>query len=201
MSWNAESAGTREEILLATIACIERDGLDGLTVRAIAREASVNVAAINYHFGTKEKLIAEVLRFTLRNAFSLDQLDERLASGTDLRAAVEEFVVEYLHDGVRHPQIAQAHMHDPFVRGAYPQALLRGFGAFLEGFLERAEPIIAGNTREERKRSVVQLWSAVLLVVMLPGFFRGFGVRFDDAVERESYVRDLMARFLVAGNG
>jgi AcrR family transcriptional regulator len=192
-------AEPRDKIVLAAIACIERDGLDALTVRAIAKEAGVNVAAINYYFGTKENLVAEVLRQTLRTGFSLDQLDERLAEGMELRAAVEEFVVEYLNDAVRYPRIAQAHLHDPFVKGEYPKALLRGFGSFLDGFLERAEPILAGKTREERKHSVVQLWSAVLLVVMLPGFFRGFGMRFGGAAERESYVRDLLSRFLVPG--
>ncbi|MGH7554698.1 MAG: TonB-dependent receptor [Longimicrobiales bacterium] len=75
--------------------------------------------------------MTEVLRQTLRTGFSLDQLDERLADGMELRMAVEEFVVEYVNDAVRYPRIAQAHLHDPFVKGEYPKALLRGFGGAL----------------------------------------------------------------------
>jgi len=35
-------------------------GLDGVSIRDITRKASVNLAAINYHFGSKEDLIAAV---------------------------------------------------------------------------------------------------------------------------------------------
>ncbi len=41
-------------------------GLEGTTVRAIADKAGVNIAAINYHFGSKENLYREVLMFVAK---------------------------------------------------------------------------------------------------------------------------------------
>ncbi len=38
-----------------------RDGFSNLTTRAIAQEAGVNQALINYHFGTKDKLLLEMM--------------------------------------------------------------------------------------------------------------------------------------------
>ncbi len=41
--------------------CIARDGLAATTSRQITREAGVNLAAITYHFGSKDRLVAEAL--------------------------------------------------------------------------------------------------------------------------------------------
>jgi DNA-binding transcriptional regulator YbjK len=40
-----EGLAIKDRIVLATVACIERDGIKSVTVRAIAKEAGVNVAA------------------------------------------------------------------------------------------------------------------------------------------------------------
>lgn len=52
---------TREQILDVTLDYIRAAGLASLTIRRIAERAGVNVAAVNYHFGSKEALINEVL--------------------------------------------------------------------------------------------------------------------------------------------
>jgi AcrR family transcriptional regulator len=54
------TGSTREGILDAALAILGRDGFQALTTRAIAEEAGVNQALINYHFGTKDKLILEL---------------------------------------------------------------------------------------------------------------------------------------------
>lgn len=64
---------TREQILAVTLAFIQQEGLSALTIRAIAERAGVNVAAVNYHFGSKEALVQEVmltLTVGLRLAFA-----------------------------------------------------------------------------------------------------------------------------------
>lgn len=47
-------AATRERILSRAGALFARQGLDGLGIRQLAREAKVNIAAVNYHFGSKQ---------------------------------------------------------------------------------------------------------------------------------------------------
>jgi AcrR family transcriptional regulator len=51
---------TRERILDAALTILGRDGFHGLTTRAIADEVGINQALINYHFGTKDKLLLEI---------------------------------------------------------------------------------------------------------------------------------------------
>jgi AcrR family transcriptional regulator len=57
---------TRQRLLVATRACIGAKGLAATTSRDIAGEAGVNLAAITYHFGSKDELVAAALLDALR---------------------------------------------------------------------------------------------------------------------------------------
>ena len=59
----ASHAETRRQLLEAAGEIFAGAGFRDATVREICRRAGANVAAINYHFGDKEKLYAEVLRY------------------------------------------------------------------------------------------------------------------------------------------
>lgn len=52
----------RLRLLLAAESLFARKGFDGATVRDICDRAGMNVAAINYHFGDKERLYIETVR-------------------------------------------------------------------------------------------------------------------------------------------
>ena len=51
---------TRAALLDAAERLFSRNGVEGTSVRGITKEAGANLAAINYHFGTKERLAVEV---------------------------------------------------------------------------------------------------------------------------------------------
>lgn len=48
------------------MACLRRSGLAATTSRDIAAEAGVNLAAITYHFGAKDELVAQALLDAIR---------------------------------------------------------------------------------------------------------------------------------------
>lgn len=56
------AADTRSRILDAAEMLFMDHGFDGTSMRMITGSADVNLAAVNYHFGTKERLIQEVFR-------------------------------------------------------------------------------------------------------------------------------------------
>jgi len=58
---DGSSVDTREKILEATFRRLASEGYAALSVREIAKDAGVNHALINYHFGSKDQLVIEVL--------------------------------------------------------------------------------------------------------------------------------------------
>ena len=72
---------TREQIIAVTLQAIQQEGLAALTIRQIADRAGVNVAAVNYHFGSKDALVGEVLGELLGADLHGD--DPRQSAGTE----------------------------------------------------------------------------------------------------------------------
>ena len=61
-----ESRSTKERILDAAEALFARRGFAATSMRLITRTADVNLAAVNYHFGSKANLVESVFRRGLR---------------------------------------------------------------------------------------------------------------------------------------
>ncbi|AFQ25739.1 TetR/AcrR family transcriptional regulator [Bacillus thuringiensis] len=60
-----ENVSTKEKILNTTLELIKKEGFERVTIRKIAALSDVNIALVNYHFGSKEKLISETIRVLL----------------------------------------------------------------------------------------------------------------------------------------
>jgi len=69
---------TRERILGAAVAQFGAHGFRGASLRAIVKVADVNLAAANYHFGTKAKLYFEVITgyFERTREIRLSRMDD-----------------------------------------------------------------------------------------------------------------------------
>jgi len=76
---------TRIRILDAAEVLFMENGLDATTLRQITGAADVNLAAVNYHFGSKEELVREVFRrrLTWLNQQRLQELDRLEAAAGD----------------------------------------------------------------------------------------------------------------------
>ena len=53
----------RREILLATLSLIERDGVEGVTHRAVGEASGVPLGSVTYYFPTKDALLREALEW------------------------------------------------------------------------------------------------------------------------------------------
>jgi TetR/AcrR family transcriptional repressor of bet genes len=63
VSRKASRAFRREQLIEATIATIARKGLSQMTLTDVAMAAGVSHGLVNFHFQSKERLLAETLRF------------------------------------------------------------------------------------------------------------------------------------------
>ncbi|MES2697942.1 MAG: TetR family transcriptional regulator, partial [Verrucomicrobiota bacterium] len=71
------TSDTRDRILDAAERLFGAHGFDGTSLRQITKSAEVNLAAVNYHFGSKEDLYAQVFvrRIVPINARRMAMLD------------------------------------------------------------------------------------------------------------------------------
>ncbi|RJO73466.1 TetR family transcriptional regulator [Nocardia panacis] len=73
--------GNREDLLAGARKVIVERGLAKATARDIAAAAGVSLAAIGYHFGSKEALLTEALAMSLGNAIG-DGMDALILEST-----------------------------------------------------------------------------------------------------------------------
>ncbi len=107
------SPDTKDRIIAAAEALFMEQGYAATSLRAITAKAKVNLAAVNYHFGSKEALIREVFdrRLGPLNQARLDYLS-RLEFEAGGRALTPEKVLEAMIAPV--VQLSR----DPLKRGA-----------------------------------------------------------------------------------
>lgn len=60
-----ENVSTKKKILNTTLELIKKEGFEKVTIRKIETLLDINIALVNYHFGSKEKLISEAIRVLL----------------------------------------------------------------------------------------------------------------------------------------
>ncbi|MDG3583728.1 TetR/AcrR family transcriptional regulator [Galbibacter pacificus] len=63
---------------------------DGTSIRAIAKEAGINIAMISYYFGSKEKLLEQLLNYKTAN-FTIE-LESALSSSDDYLKKVDNII-------------------------------------------------------------------------------------------------------------
>ena len=75
---NSEQVDTKQRILDAAEYLFAKDGYRGTSLRAITGQAKVNLAAVNYHFGSKQTLVEEVIKRRLLplNAIRRQRIEE-----------------------------------------------------------------------------------------------------------------------------
>lgn len=93
-----KQADTKNRILDAAETLFSECGFGDVSLRQITTEAGVNIAAVNYHFGSKDKLVIEVMDrvVTPINRQRLALLEEAEAKYGDVPVPVEE-ILEAMH--------------------------------------------------------------------------------------------------------
>lgn len=113
----------RERIAAAAIEVVARDGIDGLTHRAVARQAGVPLGSTSYHFADKDELLLSAVELAERtNRALLTEIFERLDPDRDLAAAmaglVEELTVRQREQLVLDYELFLAARRRPALRSA-----------------------------------------------------------------------------------
>lgn len=118
MKESSVALSTKGRIIKTTLDIISEEGFQNVTVRKIATRAGVNIAAVNYHFGSKDLVIDKALQYVtsqMKGVFALlrepgqppqDRLDRFLRSYTDTLYKYPD-IVKYMIDQKIHNCDAQ----------------------------------------------------------------------------------------------
>ena len=165
-----QKTSTRQMILEAALNCIEEDGLEKLTIRRIARRAGTNVAAINYHFRSKDHLVSEVFSMTITHM--LEDVFAAMEDPVPRFDAVLTDVLFYLLDGsLRFPGITKAHLQRAMQDSGRTTISGQSIQQVFNGLAKRAAVAYPSKTRAALRLKLAQVLGGVLFTILNPDFF------------------------------
>lgn len=145
------AAETRERILDTAERLFADSGFVSTSLRDITNEAGVNLAAVNYHFGSKEALLAAVLERRIRpvNDRRLALLDELESRAADGGPTLEQIVTAFISPPFQMAMVAGARSGQflKLLSHLHSQANPEGYRLFVRQFREVRERFTASLQR------------------------------------------------------
>jgi AcrR family transcriptional regulator len=183
-----EFKSIEEKIMDRALYLVGKNHSLNISVRAIAKEAEVNISAINYYFRTKEELMRQVRELYITNTLSISSIlmDMTLESENKLITAINE-VMEYI---LRYPGItvllkdAREREDDISVRILeVSNEMTEKLNTLLDEFLTDTDNLSAKH---------IIFWSAVNYPVEGSGFANYNSDYLKERSNRLTYIRQLL---------
>jgi AcrR family transcriptional regulator len=195
---------TKDRILGAAEELFAQHGFAGTSLRQVTSRADVNIAAVNYHFGSKENLVNEVFRRRM------DEMSRQRLAALELAQAEHPGELEPVLAAFVEPALAMA--QDRHGGGAFIRVIARAYaekndslrkflsdqyGHVLREFAKAIAACVPGLSKEEL------YWRLDFLAGALTYAMADFGlikrpVGVGEAAHRERAARELI-RFAAAG--
>lgn len=116
-----QSSDTKIKIIEVARVMFATNGFDGTSVREIARAAEVNVASVNYHFSSKEKLFHEILlKGHTDCSADIQAMAEKGLKLEDLLVEIFRYFQTKSHDLLSHFKMMMSADKNIFPEGAEP---------------------------------------------------------------------------------
>jgi len=186
---------TREKILTETKRLIREAGIGNITTRRIASEAGVNIASINYHFGSKDALLFQAMGDVtekLREALTVMENDEM-----EKLERVKVYLKQLARIIVENPEIP-ASLLKTFASDKKLPDRLKGF---IEGFYKRFKTFLVEEIGVENPRRATMIIEQIISAIWFPVFsYRNIAgileIDFMDEAVREEYIDALVENML-----
>ncbi len=183
------------KILEAAIDCINDDGVQGVTVRRIAERAGVNVAAINYYYRSKDRLVDAAMEQTMHNAFD-DWMEIIRDRKRPIRTRYRDILYEMVWGIASYPGITRAHLYGPIVEGAADTLATGWFSRFFELVSEETTASLPRVEPRVIQAALMELFATALLVPLVrPMFGKVQPFDFTDEQGRGMFVEHLLDTF------
>lgn len=159
-----------QNILNATITCIEKYGIENTTTRKIASEAGTNIASINYYYRSKDDLIAKAMDTTLQHMVD-DLLEILNQSGKPFEEVLRESILWFLDGSQKFPRLIVSHMYAPLIERQANSPVVVAFSKVKDLMMSKASNAYPQANDKDIRLALVDSLSLMLFSVILPGFF------------------------------
>ena len=129
----ARSEDTRERILAAALEESAQVGFHKASMANIAARAEVAVGILNYHFGSRQEMLRELMSTQIQHFWSMLSLPQAGLEFFEYEAAILKVYLEFLHANPNYVQLAEE------IRRYEPELYEQGSGIQLEYIIRRLE--------------------------------------------------------------
>jgi AcrR family transcriptional regulator len=162
---------TQEAILLATIDCINENGLEHLTTRMIAEKAGANIASINYYFRTKDILVNQALEITIKHM--LEDVNETIQNSELGFRQVLKDVIFYMISGASvNMGITSAHLYRLVIDKDYNSISAKSFLTAFNNLLNLATEKFPDQDNDKLHKVLASIFSSIMFMMLTPFFFQ-----------------------------
>jgi AcrR family transcriptional regulator len=193
--WDCKQS-TRERILEATLNIIGSEGFQKVTIKKIASLAEVNIAAVNYHFGSKDNVIDEVMKVFSKSIIKCFEILENNQMAPEER--LKNFLQDYSDTTLEYPDIFRNIVNHGIgncnVQSEYIQFLKdTGYGKI-------ADTLKAAGVKENQEildMKVFQALSALEFPILLGNYTQEIsGIDYNQKFIRTRYIQLILKSLL-----
>lgn len=187
---------TKDKILEATLEIISNEGFQNVTVRKIAVRAGVNVAAINYHFGSKDNVINEALEYLMVQARDIFKClkNHRETPEQRLKNLIEKLARNFSKYPDQIKYLIYQSIHEQANPNKFQEYLKTEGIDLIKTTIQQIRPAEDDAALQMR---ILQLFSCLAFPVLLgTRTAEVFGVELDEPKKRSAYIELLIKSVL-----
>lgn len=158
---------TKEIILQTALEMIKQEGFEKITVRSIAQRSNTNVSLVNYYFGSKDKLISEVIQILLSGFQESFEVLDDFTLPPEQR--LKRFLLHYVQGIEQYPEL----LSRVITMGANLFASQQEYGKFMRmiGF-DKIKSLLKELTNEQDQDILMMMVMQVFGAVFMPALMR-----------------------------
>jgi TetR/AcrR family transcriptional regulator, regulator of cefoperazone and chloramphenicol sensitivity len=187
-------ATSRQKILETTVKLLFTEKPEEITVRRIAADSGVNVAAINYHFRSKDELLNQTIEGATETAFRKG-MSVLAGGGKEPVKRLREFLFGYSLGLMNFPALTRSAFQSLFLN----DSLECTYGRYMKEMLEAIAKVIgeSGGISDpgSLSKKALEILSGVIFPFLVSGTLKEAGsIDYGNKEEREKYINGLLDR-------
>jgi len=185
---------TKEKILQTTLQIISTEGVKGITIRKIAKISGVNIAAINYHFKSKENLINNTLKlFGKKMETTFAELDTLPLSPKE---KLKHFLLSFSDSQIKYPGFMRSQIERISHGDDMTPKAVENMKLGRKVLLKLIKAITKEESEEKLSMILFQLMSGIMLPILYGKYVEEiYEFNFSDGETRERFIMLAIEKF------